>query len=282
MTWNVNKSSNVQGRIDDQVGFIDARGPDVLMLQEVRYGADDRWLRHWIERLDNLGLGEIKHTCDWASALGDSTVPPHSDIGHDNGHLTAVRSNWQLHRREPTIRDEVKSNEVGHFNTHFPEKILVTELETSNLSINIWNVRAVPGNGWGEEKIKIFETVYERLDREGQATRILAGDFNTPKAELADGQAIPFGHDKKGQFKRRKVKAELQILKGLGHLGMRDVFREQHGYGDIDVADWSWEDKRFDHIFASNELQVSNCAYDQAGLGPSDHAPLIADFEIEC
>ena len=159
---------------------------------------------------------------------------------------------------------------------------LVTELKTSNLSIDLWNVRAVPGNGWGEEKIKIFKTVYKRLNREGQAARILAGDFNTPKAELADGQAIPFGHDKDSQFGRRKVKAELQIIKGLGHLGMRDVFREQHGYGDIDEVDWSWEDKRFDHIFASGELQVSNCAYDQAGLQPNDHAPLFADFEIEC
>lgn len=276
----MNKSSNAEGRIDKQLELIEARRPDVLMLQEVRYGADDKWLQHWIKMLDELGLGEIEHTCDWACALGNSNVPPHSDIGHDNGHVTAVNSDWKLDRREPTIRAEVKSNNVGNFDTHFPEKLLITELETSSLSIDLWNIRAVPGNGWGEEKIKILEMVYRRLNQEAKATRIVAGDFNTPKTELADGQAIPFGQHN-SEFGQRKIKAELQILKGLGHLGLRDVFREKHGYGDLDVVECSWQDKRFDHMFATSELVLSHCAYDQAGLGPSDHAPLIVDFEIK-
>ncbi|SNR65396.1 Exonuclease III [Halorubrum ezzemoulense] len=280
MSWNVNKSSNREGRINEQLEFIRNCNVDVLHLQEVRYGTDNKWLDRWDEGLTELGLGEIEHSCDWASELSDTTVPPHSDIGHDNGHITAVNTEWHLTRAEPTIRENIDESERGFFDTHFPEKVLTTSLRTANKEVDLWNIRAVPGNGWGEEKIKIFETVYDRLSAEGDKTRILTGDFNSPKAELPDGQAIPFGHDKRSGFRRRKVSAELNILKGLGHLGMRDVFREQHGYGDLEVADTSWKSKRFDHIFASDDLPATSCWYDHTGLESSDHAPIIAEFGV--
>jgi len=279
LSWNVNKSSNREGRIDDQLEFIRSHNIDILHLQEVRYGTNNKWLDRWEDALTEMGLGEIEQSCDWASELADSTVPPHSDIGHDNGHLTAVNIEWNLIRHEPTIRNHIEEFEQGYFDTHFPEKILTTTVETPDHDIDLWNIRAVPGNGWGEEKTKILETVYDRLSLEGNETRILTGDFNTPKAELPDGQAIPFGHDKQPEFRRRKVSAELNILKGLGHLGIRDVFREQHGYGELDIEDTSWQSKRFDHIFASTDLPASNCYYDHSGLDSSDHAPIIAEFD---
>lgn len=278
MSWNVNKSSNREGRIDDQLAFLSNWDVDVLHLQEVRYGTNNKWLDRWETGLSERGLGEIEHSCDWAAELSDSEVPPHSDIGHDNGHITAVNTEWNLARHTPTIQEHIDETERGFFDTHFPEKILTTSLETPDEEIELWNIRAVPGNGWGEEKIKIFETVYERLSQAGYETRILTGDFNSPKAELPDGQAIPFGHDKQPGFRNRKVRAELNILKGLGHVGMRDVFREQHGYGDLEVEDTSWQSKRFDHIFASDDLPATSCQYDHSGLACSDHAPIIAEF----
>jgi endonuclease/exonuclease/phosphatase family metal-dependent hydrolase len=281
MSWNVNKSSNRKGRIDNQLDFIRQCDVDVLLLQEVRYGTDSKWLARWKDGLEEMGLGDIEDSCDWASELADSEVPPHSDIGHDNGHVTATNSDWELTRQEQQIRDRVANGELGHFDTHFPEKILVTTLETGSIEIEIWNVRAVPGNGWGEEKVKIFETVYKRLSEAGSKTRILAGDFNSPDEELPDGQAIPFGYDADTGYRQRKVNAELNILKGLGHLGLRDVFRQKHGYGDLDVEDTSWNSKRFDHIFASEPLSATECYYDHAGLECSDHAPIIAEFDIE-
>ncbi len=280
LSWNVNKSSNREGRIDDQLAFIRRCNIDILHLQEVRYGTDNKWLHRWEDGLAEMGLGEIEHSCDWASELADSTVPPHSDIGHDNGHLTAVNSEWNLTRHEPTIRENIEAVDQGHFDTHFPEKILTTTVETPDHEIELWNIRAVPGNSWGEEKIKIFETVYNRLSLDGYNTRILTGDFNSPREELPDGQAIPFGHDKQSGFRSRKVSAELNILKGLGHLGMRDVFREQHGYGELEVEDTSWQSKRFDHIFASDDLPANRCYYDHSALDSSDHASVIAEFAI--
>lgn len=50
----------------------------------------------------------------------------------------------------------------------------------SGREIGLWNVRAVLGNSWGEEKLKIVETVYNRLMTESERLRILAGDFNSP------------------------------------------------------------------------------------------------------
>lgn len=60
---------------------------------------------------------------------------------------------------------------------------------------------------------------------------------------------------------------------------MVDVFRSHHGYGEIDEADVSFESLRFDHLFASKELDPSDSWYASHGYECSDHAPLLADFE---
>ena len=279
MSWNVDQSSNRDGRIDEQLHEIESHDVDLLLLQEVRYGGDNEWLEKWREGLESIGLGEIEHTCDWAAELAESTVPPHSDIGHNNGHITAVSTDWELERRDHTIREYAQEHDWTHFGTHFPEKILVTELTAGGEEIDVWNVRAVPGNSYGEEKIKLFETVYNRLETEGERSRLLAGDFNAPKAELPDGQMISFGYDKEASLQDRWVAAERSILRGLGRLGMIDAFRSLHGFGELDVADSSWNGKRFDHLFASEDLPPTDCYYDQS-VECSDHAPLLASINV--
>lgn len=280
MTWNVDKSANSAGRIDKQLEFIADLDPDVLMLQEVRHGTDQQWVEAWEQELAELGLDEAEHTCDSAAELAASSVQPHDDIGHDNGHFTAVNGDWNLSSRDQLIRGRLERGDQSEFSTNFPEKILVTELETPERSLELWNVRAVPGNSWGEEKIKIFETVSDRLTAAGQKPRILAGDFNSPDEELSDGQAVPFGYSKDPEIRQRWVNAELNILKGLGHLGLVDVFRDQHGYGAVETEDTSWRRKRFDHMFASESLPVEKCFYDPKGRETSDHSPLVVDFDV--
>jgi len=278
LSWNVQKSSNRAGRIDDQLAVIEDRDPDVLMLQEVRYGTDMQWADHWIDQLTEMGLGEIDHSLDTAAALGDETSPPHDEIGHDNGHITAVTDEWSVESMPQSPHERFHDGDSD--TTHFPEKILASEVETPHGKVELWNVRAVPGNSWGVEKVKIFETVYDCLTEDDDADRILVGDFNSPKAELRDGQAVPFGHDKSAPLGPRQVTAELRMLKGLGHLGLIDVFRAQHGYGELHVPDTSWQEKRFDHCFASETLDPQRCVYDQDALECSDHAALIADFSL--
>lgn len=104
----------------------------------------------------------------------------------------------------------------------------------------------------GEEKIKIFETVFHRILNGDDKLRILAGDFNSPDEELADGQAITHIDDKDPRIRNRWRGAALNILKGLGHVGMVDVFRYQWGYGKIDTLDKSFGNSRFDHIIAND------------------------------
>lgn len=169
----------------------------------------------------------------------------------------------------------------------------MTTFQWSDIEIELWNIRAVQGNRWGEEKMKIFETIYNRIMAEGSRLRILAGDFNSPDYELPDGQAVPFGYDKDRNTWQRYVNAELNILKGLGMVGMIDVFRLLRGYGHLDILDVSHatttddplavppEDvtgKRFDHIIASETLNPTECGYKVSGFNYSDHAPIIADF----
>lgn len=279
MSWNVNKPSNRKGRIDAQLSFIDSRDVDVLLLQEVRHGTDMRWAEHWRDELAEIGLGEAEDSLDTGAELADSTDPPHSDIGHDNGHVTALNDDWSLNQRVDSPHEVLRDGRAD--TTHFPEKLLVADAETPHGDFELWNIRAVPANSWGVEKVKTFETLYDRLTEAGRTKCILAGDFNSPKAELPDGQAIPFGYDKGPELSQRQVNAELRLLKGVGHLGLVDVFREQHGYGDVDVVDTSWESKRFDHLFVSQTLDAASCFYDTDGLKYSDHAPIIADFELE-
>lgn len=77
------------------------------------------------------------------------------------------------------------------------------------------------------------------------------------------------------------MSAELSILKGLGHLGMVDIFRAEHGYGDLDVLDKSWDrKKRFDHLIASEKLAPTECRYLPEGYDNSDHAPIRAEFDV--
>ncbi|MDT3434661.1 endonuclease/exonuclease/phosphatase family protein [Haloarcula sp. 1CSR25-25] len=266
MSWNVDGTFPPAGSpdsIEEQIEWFSTFDtlPQVLLLQEVNHNRSD----HWYDLLcDQLGYHTIRGTLDLAA-----------ELEHSNGHITALRGRGTL---SVNIYDPEDS---GFRPTDFPEKILVTEVARPETTIEVWNIRAVPGNDYGEEKIKIHELAYHGITEGQTRPRILAGDFNSPDRELADGQAVPFGYNRDKSIRERWVNAELNLLKGLGHLGMVDVFRAQHGYGDLDVLDKSWDrQKRFDHIIASQELTHTECCYLPDGYEYSDHAPIVAEFDV--
>lgn len=285
LEWNVQGAVPMYGskeRIRDQVEYIDAEAslPDVLLLNEVTTARREMW--H--ELLEGIGYTEIEDTLDWAAELGDSEVPPHQDIRHVNGNLTAIHDDGAgeaLTRHRPSIRDGPwEGADRRGWNTNFPEKILNTTLEAGGQRIDLWNVRAVPGSGWGAEKIKILETVYARITTGTSQPCILAGDFNAPKEELADGTTVSWGSDREGTLGDRWTAAENNVLRGLEAIGMVDVFRSLHGYGELEVEDTSHRSRRFDHIIASEPLNPQRCSYDLTGTTCSDHAPLLATFDL--
>jgi exonuclease III len=272
LAWNVDGTFPPQGSpaaIDDQIKWLESLDPlpDVLLLQEINPNRGE----YWYEALrGQLGYQSFADTIEQAHNLDNS-----------NGHLTAVRNNWSLSGNRFNItRRRGEDNTDSQLTTAYPEKILVTNLETSDFTIEVCNVRAVPGGDYPEEKLNIFELVYDYIKREGTKPRLLAGDLNTPKRELLDGQAVTYGYERKSKRQERGVTAELKILKGLGHFGMIDVFRAIHGYGEIEAVDTSHDGRRIDHLFASQELSPTDCWYAPSGANYSDHAPIIADFDL--
>lgn len=282
LTWNVKGAFPYQSKdeIEAQIEYLANldKLPDLLLLNEV-----NQYRREFTRDLlrEELGYEGIVDTLSWANELRDSTIQPHHDIGHTNGNLTAVRDPDDIELKPLELFDEEYDDEdIKHLSTHYPEKILVTSFEFDGVEIEVWNVRAVPGSMKGEEKIKIFETVYHRILNGKEQFRILAGDFNSPDKELRDGQAVTHIDDKDPKVRDRWRNAALNILKGLGHVGMVDVFRYQWGYGDVETLDVSFGNSRFDHIIASEELNPVNCYYDPESFEYSDHAALIAEFDV--
>jgi len=55
----------------------------------------------------------------------------------------------------------------------------------------------------GEDKIKILENAYNRIIKGATLPCILAGDFNSPKEELADGITVPWRQDQEDELAQR-------------------------------------------------------------------------------
>jgi exonuclease III len=137
----------------------------------------------------------------------------------------------------------------------------------------------VPARGYGEEKIKIIETVYNRLSDESENDCILGGDFNASKEERADEEIVSFASSKPDSIQKRWKRAELNILDGLDEHGLIDAFRSTNGYGDLSITDTSWNGKRFDHLFVPEQSIISDCWYDHP-VEASDHAPIVCDVDL--
>ncbi len=299
-------SWNVQGafpyytpveRIEDQIRYLEQAVdcPDIIALNEVNRFRQDTWF----EGLDEIGYTTLVHTLDWAEELGASDITPHQDYNHVNGNLVAVHETFRgsnLTRKQPSIRQGPwEDSDLKDWDTNFPEKILHATIDIDDSTLDVWNIRAVPGSMHGEEKIKILKNAYARIRKGCESPCILTGDFNAPDEELPDGTLVPWRSNQDGELAEMWVDAEWNILKGLADIGMVDVFREQHGYGELDLLDVSHatqtsdplsvppeevEGKRFDHLIASRELSPQGCWYDHEGFRCSDHAPLIAEFSL--
>lgn len=204
-------------------------------------------------------------------------MPPHHDINHVNGNLTAVHESFESagpERHQPSIRAGAYDGaDLKDWSTNFPERSSSRPWRHHNPHLSCGTCAPCPGTDGGEEKVKILETVYERIRKTARTPCLLAGDFNAPKAERADGTIVPWQPDDTDADSDRWTAAETNLLSGFDSEGMVDVFRQQHGYGEVDVVDTSHRTRRFDHLIASEELAPTACRYDADGHDCSDHAP---------
>ena len=166
----------------------------------------------------------------------------------------------------------------------FPELLTGATIEAPMGPLEVITAHMPNGAGNGKKKVEHFLVLARYLEKRPRMPCIVTGDFNSPRTESEDGTVVCFG----GSYKSRGQPwedAELAIVTGMGRFGMRDVFREKHGYKDgAGAGTYSHEvggkRRRFDHIFASAELTVADVQYEMEWLkrGLSDHAALWARF----
>jgi exonuclease III len=138
----------------------------------------------------------------------------------------------------------------------------------------------------GLAKVHTHEAIAAYLGGGGARRRILCGDLNTPRRELASGDVLTFAHDSAGRLRpergERWDRAEQALVRGLREHGWVDAFRALHGYGERH-ASWTFaRDRggwRLDHVLVTGlEPVASAYAHDWRRAGLSDHSALVVDL----
>lgn len=334
LSWNVNGEGGISDdKIERQLDFLQehASDVDVLLFQAVNYERYESkgWegqLGRFQRFFDQLGHEHV-HTADWARELYESEVQPQQDIHgpHDRCNLTASR--WPIERKPLSLHEKGPGapTKLTFYTASFPEKLLVGEIAMpepfGGTVIDIWNVGIIHGAGWGEEKLKMLETVYNRIHlhtEKFERPLLLGGDFNAPKRE-EPGKITPHGENKPqytnhpfyGEpyyFRDSAAGEALFTFRDRWQRAERLIFDPEVGEWDMTDAYWapdaspglsSMEDythvidvanpsrKRLDHVLVSDQFSVDRCELWNGegatpdGLGPSDHVPVFVELRLD-
>lgn len=262
-------SWNVAGRLkkcNQQLELVRNRNPDIVALQEVRPSSYN--LLH--AGLDEIGLEHIIESVSLAT--------------HFNRRFGELIASRYPQQKLPATDIDIP----------YPERVLSANISTPWGMVELHTTHIPPGSSNGWIKIETLEGIYRRLACASKIPRILCGDFNTPQAEFSDGTVVTWGQSVNSERIIKLVRnyerwdaGERNILIGLAKYDLPDIFRMLHGYG---VQNYSWRvmrkgreiaRRRFDHIFASSQLNPIECKYLHAfrNSGASDHSAIEARFE---
>jgi exonuclease III len=249
VAWNVERSSI--SRFESQLGAINERAPDVIALQEVGVKVSRR-PRQLLRR----------HGFEYSAHSHEFRL---DEFGNSSG--VAFASRWPFRVLPPDT-----------FEMPAQHHALSAEFYTPFGMVEGHTVHVLPGSMVGETKVEMFEGIYDRLARENPPEyRFLCGDFNSPKAESADGEVTVWGSSERWQD------AERSVITGLTEHDLADAYRAVNGYGD-DAYSWvaknqgnEWP-RRFDHVFASDRLNATEASYLHEYDDLSDHTPLEVVF----
>ena len=254
-TWNVNSLKARLGRVEEWLADVT---PDVLCVQETKL-ADDAF-----------------------PALSLATV------GYDGVHHGQGRWNGVAILSRIGIDDVVHGFAVGPAD---PEARLLTARCGSTIVVTAYapNGRAV-GHEQFFHKLSWFDRLREHLDAVADPTDdvVLCGDLNVAP-EDRDVWDIAAVHGA-----THVTDEERERFQALLDWGMVDVFRQAHPGEDHLYTWWDYragnfhkhKGMRIDHVLATRTLadRLSWSIVDRnarKGTGPSDHAPLMAEFDSD-
>jgi exonuclease III len=252
VTWNV---AGRKSRLDAQAERVLALRPDVVCLQEVT----PLTAVAWVEVLAAAGLG-----CDMAP------LPARREGSRPLAVLTA-----SLEREAVVPVEDVP----------WPERVLAVRAA----GVEIVNVHSPVSPKPGLAKVLTHEAVFRHLVA-GSGPRVVLGDLNTPRREHPDGSVWTFARDRNGRLREDRGErwdtAESALIRGLEEHGFRDAFRALNGFESKEPS-WEWPryggGYRLDHLIASDEVEVSACAYRHDWRRDdklSDHSALVAELSL--
>jgi endonuclease/exonuclease/phosphatase family metal-dependent hydrolase len=237
------------------------READVVALQEITTATHDAWLEH----LSSAGY-EVLSTLP----LLDIHYPP--PIKRTYCNILAAR--YPITPLPGLSFPDPEQRRVA-----FPEKYLAARIVCDGASIDVHNAHIPPGSSRGIIKPHAFQAIRRRIDEDAGHPQILCGDFNSQASEDDDG-VTTWGY-RHPSLREMWDAAERSILK---HPRLHDVYRALRARGDP----WEWSHrtksgpKRYDHIYASADLEPRSCRYWSAWIDEklSDHAAVEADLVL--
>ena len=249
ITWNVERAS--VSRFRNQLTALQERTPDIVALQEVGVKASRQPRR----LLREYGFEYTAHSHEFRF----------DDPGNSSG--CAFASRWPFRVLPPET-----------FEMPYKHQALSAEFFTPFGRIEGHTVHVLPGSQFGETKTEMFDAIYERLAEENPPDyRFLCGDFNSPKEESAEGEVTVWGSDEDW------ISSERSVMVDLADYDLTDAYREVNSYGD-DAYSWVAKNRgnefprRFDHVFASEQLNATEASYRHEYDDLSDHTPLEVVF----
>jgi exonuclease III len=252
VTWNV---AGRVARQAEQARALAAMSADVVALQEVTA----RTLPLWRAALADAGFVACETALD-----GLPVVSGRRPLGV----LTAARERFERLALPPGVP--------------WPERVLCCRLG----DVEVVNLHSPISPSPDLAKVRTHEAIAAYLLAAAPGPRILCGDLNTPRRELADGEVLTFAHDSAGRLREERGErwhlAERALVRGLRDHGWVDAFRALHGYGERH-ASWTFAGDRggwrLDHVLVCGLRPVaSTYAHDWRRAGLSDHSALIVDL----
>lgn len=281
LSWNVQNCG--KDHVSEQVEALSVRNPHIVALQDVNVKSVEQYKTIFVR----IGLPYVAHTLHNDSQQHPSGVLIASCFPLNPLPIASQVTLWPEGPCSPHI-DKIER--------HWARRTLFVSLKTNWGIIDLYNAYITPGSHAeyiaGKKtpyhwlKIDLLSGIYQTLSRYSKRPRILCGDFNTPQEEHVSGEITTWGYwrKKNGDYILDDLvqhEAELHILRGLATFDMPDVYRSLHGYANNGTAAYSWNDRRYDHVFASKALSphIAEYLHDFRINKLSDHSPIEVIFE---